>query len=398
MPGGGGLPPISTFSTDPHRASAAYRPVSAAVRDDDQQGWLALRHGDVSAMLRDTSFKKDPALARPGPYTEVLLSGDWSMLFTDDDVHRRLRGLVNQAFSKRATEAARPWIQQIADELLDGLDPSAGPVELISAFAMPFPVDVIAEILGIDKADRADFKRWSDDVALTFDSTLDGPTAARVAESARELHQYIGGVVRERRAEPREDLISSLVEARDDEGSELDDLEAVRAIAELLFGGNATTTDLIGNGILALLRHPDQLAALQAEPGLITNAVEEILRYDTSVVIGDRIPTNDIELGGCPIRAGEWVWPVLSSANRDPEVHAEPDRFDIRRDPIHHVSFGGGPHYCLGAPLARMETQIAIGSLVARYPALRLADPSAEPNHKDVYAFRGLADLYVTLT
>jgi cytochrome P450 len=385
------------FSTDPHRASAAYRPVSAATYDDDQQGWLALRHRDISAMLRETLFKKDPALAVAGPYTQALLMGDWSMLFTDNEVHRRLRGLVSQAFSKRATEEARPWIQQIADRLLDGLGSTAGPVELISAFAVPFPVDVIAEILGIDKADRDEFKRWSDAVALTFDTTLDEAAAARVAESERELHDYLGAVIRARRVEPREDLISSLVEVRDAEGTTLTDLEAVRAIAELLFGGNATTTDLIGNGILALLRNPDQLSALQADPSLITNAVEEILRYDTSVVIGDRIPMNDINLGGCPIRAGEWVWPVLSSANRDPEAHPDPDRFDIRRNPIHHVSFGGGPHYCLGASLARMETQIAIGSLVRRYPDLRLADPSAEPNYKNVYAFRGLADLHVTL-
>jgi len=394
----GGLPPISMFTTDPLRASAAHRPVSAVVYDDDEQGWLALRHADVSVMLRDASFKKDPARAIPGPYTDALLAGDWSMLFTDDDVHRRLRGLVSQAFTKRATEAARPWIQQIADELLEALGASAGPVDLISSFATPFPVDVIAEILGIDRADRAEFKRWSDDIALTFDSTLDDTTAARVAASGQELHDYLGEVIRARRAQPREDLISSLVQAEDADGSQLSDAEAVRAIAELLFGGNATTTDLIGNGILAFLRHPDQLAALRADPTLITNAVEEILRYDTSVVIGDRIPTTDIELGGCPITAGQWVWPVLTSANRDPAVHPDPDRFDIRREPIHHVSFGGGPHYCLGAPLARMETQIAIGSLFARYPQLQLADPSAEPNHKNVYAFRGLADLYVTLS
>jgi cytochrome P450 len=391
------LPPIAMFSTDPHRASAAYRPVSAAMYDDDQQGWLALRHRDISAMLREPSFKKDPALAVAGPYTQALLMGDWSMLFTDNEVHRRLRGLVSQAFSKRATEAARPWIQQIADQLLDGLSSTADPVELISAFAVPFPVDVIAEILGINKADRDEFKRWSDAVALTFDTTLDEVAAARVADSERELHDYLGAVIRARRVEPREDLISSLVEVRDANGSTLTDLEAVRAIAELLFGGNATTTDLIGNGILALLRNPDQLTALQADPSLITNAVEEILRYDTSVVMGDRIPMNNINLGGCPIKAGEWVWPVLSSANRDPEAHPDPDRFDIRRDPIHHVSFGGGPHYCLGASLARMETQIAIGSLVRRYPDLRLADPSAEPNYKNVYAFRGLSDLHVTL-
>ena len=205
---------------------------------------------------------------------------------------------------------------------------------------------------------------------MTFDTTLDVTDAARVAASGEELHDYLGGVLLAARwAQPQEDLISSLVQAEDADGSKLTDTEAVRAIAEVLFGGNATTTDLIGNGILAFLRHPDELAALRDDPTLITNAVEEILRFDTSVVIGDRIPTNDIELDGCPISAGQWVWPVLTSANRDPAVHPDPDRFDIRRASIHHVSFGGGPHYCLGAPLARMETQIASVALCPLPPA-----------------------------
>jgi cytochrome P450 len=371
------LLPIAMLDSDPHRTAAAHRSASAAVYDPDQQGWFVLRHADVAALLRDPNLKKDPYLAVDGPYTDTLRSGDFSMLFMDDPDHRRLRGLVNQAFSKRATEALRSRIQEIADNLLDEIDRTSDSVDIVSAFAVPFPITVIAEILGIDPADRADFKRWSDDVALSFDPLLSPEVAEQVAASDTELRNYIAGAIRTRRAQPRDDLISGLVAVQDADGSQLSDAETVSAIALLLFAGNATTTDLIANGLLALLQHPDQLAALQGDPALIVNAVEEMLRYDPPVVIGDRIATTDLDLGGCPITAGQWLWPVLSSANRDPAVYPEPDRLEIRRDPIQHVSFGGGKHLCLGAPLARMETQIAIGSLVARFPGISLADPSA---------------------
>jgi cytochrome P450 len=196
---------------------------------------------------------------------------------------------------------------------------------------------------------------------------------------------------------PEEDLISHLVVAQDTEGSRLSNAEAVSVVSLLLFGGNTTTTDLIGNGLLALFQHPEQVAALQADPSLIANAVEEILRYDSSITLAERIPTTPLEIDGSAISAGEWLCLLLSSANRDPAVHADPDRFDIRRDPIHHVSFGGGRHLCLGAALARMETQIAIGSLVARFPRIRLADREAEPAYKYVPGFHGLSELRVVL-
>ncbi len=186
--------------------------------------------------------------------------------------------------------------------------------------------------------------------------------------------------------------------AQDADGTQLSDDEAVGAISLLLGAGNITTTDLIGNGVLALLQHPDQLDALLADPSLIANAVEEMLRFDPPVVVTDRIATADIEVGGCPITKGQWLWPALTSANRDPAVHPDPDRFDIQRADVHHLSFGGGPHLCLGAPLARMEAQIAIGSLLARFPKIRLADPTEPPHYKMVPGFRGLAELNVLLS
>ncbi len=327
------------------------------------------------------------------------------MLFMDDPDHRRLRGLVTQAFSKRATEAIRSRIQEIADQLLDTIAPTNGAVDIVSEFAVPFPISVIAEILGVAATDRLEFKRWSDDIALSFDATLSPQVAERVATSDAELRAYIAGVIEDRRAHLRDHLISGLVAVQDADGSQLSDSEAIRlsdseaisAIALLLFAGNATTTDLIANGLLALLQHPEELAMLRSEPTLTANAVEEMLRYDPPVVIGDRIATADIDLDGCPVTAGQWLWPVLSSANRDPAIHDDPDRFDIRQDPIQHLSFGGGRHLCLGAPLARMETQIAIGSLIARFPRIRLADPSASPQYKCVPGFHGLTDLHVIL-
>ncbi len=402
MTPGDDLTPISLFApefvADPHRVAAARRAISGADHDRDFNGWTVFRHADVSPLLRDPTLKKDPAVAADGLYTQVLLAGERSMLFMDDPDHRRLRGLVNQAFSKRATESSRPRIQAIVDELLDAMASERGPVDLITALATPFPITVIAEILGVDPADRDDFKRWSDDGTLSFDPSLAPDVAERVASSSAELHSYLATAIDARRNAPRDDLISALVAAQDADGTQLSDDEAVSAISLLLGAGNVTTTDLIGNGVLALLQHPEQLDALLADPSLVSNAVEEMLRFDPPVVVTDRIATADIEVGGCPIMKGQWLWPVLTSANRDPAVHPDPDRFDIQRTDIHHVSFGGGPHLCLGAPLARMEAQIAIASLLARFPKIRLADPAEPPHYKMVPGFRGLTELSVLLS
>ena len=392
-----GLPPIEGFDADPHGIADAYRPVGAGYRQD-QQAWLIFRHEDVASLLREPGCRKDPRVAIEGPYGEPLLKGDYSILFMDDPDHSRIRRLVTQAFSKRATEVYRSRTQDIVDQLLDAMTTAIEPVDLISALAVPLPITVIAEILGIDPAHRDDFKRWSDDMALSFDEALGSEESERVARSDVELRRHIAEVIEARRRHPQQDLISALVAAQDADGSRLSDAEAVSVIALLLFGGNTTTTDLIGNGILALLQHPDQLELLRTDPGLIGNAVEEILRYDTSITLAERIPTDPVQIEDSKIDQGEWLCLLLSSANRDPAVHVNPDMFDIRRHPNDHLSFGGGRHYCLGAALARLETQVAIGSLVARFPKLRLAAPQSEPSRKNVPGFHGLRDLRVRLT
>jgi len=391
------LPPLETFIIDPHSVASAFRPMMAMTYNPEDEGWMAWRYQDVARLLRDPSYKKDLVHAADGPYTRALTAGDWSMLFMDDPDHRRVRGLVSKAFSKRATEEARPWIQLIADDLLDALEPASGAIDLQSRFAVPYPVIVIADILGVDPEDRDAFKRWSEDMACQFDPMLTDEDAARVMASDSEMRDYIMSVILSRRHEPRADLISAIIGEQDNEGSQLTDAEAASCIALLLFAGNVTTTDLIGNGLLALLRNPDELAALESDPSLLPNAVEEMLRFDPPVVVGDRIATTAGTVGDCPVSRGEWIWPVFTSANRDPEVFEEPDRFDISRESIHHTSFGAGPHLCLGAPLARMETQIAIGSIIERFPHIRLADPDVAPDYKVVPGFRGLARLDVLL-
>lgn len=382
---------------DPH-GPAMPRPDEAALAyAPDLEVFAAFRHADVIHLLRDPAYRKDPANALDGPYTQAMAATMPSLLLMDDPDHRRLRSLLTAAFTRKATERVRPRVQAIVDELLDTMDAGEVPVDLISSYAVPLPIIVISEILGIDAADRDDFKRWSDDIALQFDPLLEPAVAARVAQSRDEMHAYLAQVIEVRRREPADDLISALIAAQDDDGGRVSDAEAVALLRLLLTAGNITTTDLIGNGVLALLRHPDQHRALLADPALVENAVEEMLRYDPPVVATDRIPTSAVSVGGCPVGAGRWILPVLTAANRDAEVHPDPHRFDVHRSDIRHVSFGGGPHLCLGAPLARIEAQVAIGSLVARFPRLRLADTDTPPPRKYTPGFNGLASLGVLL-
>jgi cytochrome P450 len=263
---------------------------------------------------------------------------------------------------------------------------------VIEAFAGPLPVIVIAEMLGVDPADRRDFKRWSDWQAMSLNPLMTDEQRAAFVQADAELGAYLARVLAERRAGPRDDLISAMI-AAEEAGDQLTDGEIVTMCELLLAAGNVTTTDLIGNGVWLLLRHPDQLRALRDDPALIGNAVEEILRFESPVVQTARIPLRDVEIGGCPIGRGESVVASLAAANRDPGRCPEPDRFDIRRAAIAHQSFGGGAHYCLGAPLARLEAQIAIPTLLRRFPRLRLAGEPLE--WRALPAFRGLAALWV---
>ncbi len=352
---------------------------------------------DVDAVLFNRALSVDPRKAAPGSFEAnfVFVEHDRepSMLLSDPPYHTRLRKLVSKAFTAKAVEDMRPRIQAITNELLDAVGTS-GEVDLMKSFAEPLPTIVIAEMLGVDPADRDDFKHWSDTGVMAFNPLLT-PEERKVVNAASEaLGDYLRRAISERRERPREDLVTSLVHA-EEEGEQLTEDEIVTMCALLLAAGNVTTTDLIGNGILALLANPDQLRRLQDDPSLIKNAVEEMLRYDSPVTQSGRTPLEDIEIDGVKIAAGQSITPTLAAANHDPAAHPDPHRFDITRKDVDHYSFGGGVHYCLGAPLARAEAQIAVGTLVSRFPAIRPGETPIE--WRRVPGFRGLAKLPVHL-
>src|SRR5581483_10936955 len=388
-----------TFRADPYPVLDALRAREPVPRDEVLHRWVLTRHDDVDTILRDRRHSVDPRKAAPGSFEAMFLLGEEnrdrepSMLFADPPYHTRLRGLVTKAFSAKAVEAMAPRIRQIVDELLDA---AGGEFDLIAAFAGPLPTIVIAEILGVDPADRGDFKRWSDTVVQGFNPMLTEEQRAQMEQAAQALQAYFRRAIAARRAAPRDDLISSFV-AVEEGGDRLTEDEIVTMCGLLLTAGNVTTTDLIGNGVYALLRNPEELRKLQQDPSLIKNAVEEMLRYDSPVTQSGRTPLEPIEIGGCAVAPGESVTPVLAAANHDPAIYPDPHRFDITRADTHHHSFGGGIHFCLGAPLARPEAQIGVGALVARFPNLRLADAGA-PEWRNVPSFRGLVRLPVRVS
>ena len=386
------------FIADPYPTLNALREQTAIFKESFFGSYWLTRHDDVDAILRNNRFGRDPRKSAENSFMRAFLGalGDrpLSMLFLDPPDHTRLRGLVNKAFTPRAVEALRPRAQQIADELFDAV---AGQeqFDFMAAFAAPFPTVVIAELIGVDPADRGYFKERSDEVVKLFDPFLSPEARARTYQAGEDLAAYFERVIAERRGGAGDDLISRLI-AVQEEGDRLTEQEMVTMLNLLLVAGNVTTTDLIGNGVLALLQHPEQAQKLRDDPSLIANAVEEMLRYDSPVVQTGRVALEDSVIQGCPIMRGQNVSISLAAANRDPSVYPEPDQFDVSRADTHHHSFGGGPHYCLGAPLARMEAQVGIETLLRRFPTLRLAE-GAVPQRRMLPGFRGLMSLPVTV-
>ena len=387
----------STFQADPYPVLERLRRLDPVHHDTVLNRYVLTRHDDVEELLFDRSLSVDPRKAAPGTFEAMFAFAERdrqpSMLFSDPPYHTRLRGLVSKAFTAKAVEQQRPRIQDIVDELLDAMD-TAGEIDLIESFAGPLPTIVIAEMLGVDPADRADFKRWSDLGVMNFNPLLTPEERELVNEASAALDAYLRRAVDERREKPRDDLITRLVHAEEG-GDQLSDDEIVTMCSLLLAAGNLTTTDLIGNGVLALLQNPDELRKLQDDPSLIKNAVEEMLRYDSPVIMSGRTPLDDAVIAGREISAGQSVTPILGAANRDPAVYAEPERFDITRANTSHHSFGGGVHYCLGAPLARAEAQMAVGTMVRRFPKMQFGDSPLE--WRRVPGFRGLKRLPMLL-
>jgi cytochrome P450 len=314
----------------------------------------------------------------------------------DPPDHTRLRGLVNKAFTPRVVERMRGRVQAIVDELIDNVI-GRGEIEIIEDLAYPLPVRVICEMLGVPPEDHATFKGWSHDVArgLDPDFVLPPEFLERRQRTFDELRAYFLGLIAKRRDDPRDDLISALI-AAEDQGHVLSEAELVSTCGLLLIAGHETTVNLVANGTLALLRHPGELARLRVDPALIRSAVEEVLRYDPPVQMTARIALSDVEVGGTTLRKGQLALLLLAAANRDEEQFPDGERFDIAREDNRHLAFGMGIHFCVGAPLARVEGQIALDAVARRLerPELLIETPS----YKENLVLRGLSALPVRFT
>ncbi|HEY2765234.1 MAG TPA: cytochrome P450 [Pseudonocardiaceae bacterium] len=372
---------------------AASGPVHRITLPSGTPAWLVTGHDEVRQALTDPRLVKAPGLPTPAggelaPDIEAAMNSD--LLHLDPPDHTRLRRLVSAAFTRHRIEQLAPRVQQIADQLLDATDDDAE-IDLIAAFAYPLPITVICELLGVPTDRQAEFRSWSSTIVAGSLSTPEAWIAAATA-----MIGYIRELLAAKRADPADDLLSALVAVRD--GTDhLSEDELTSMVFLLLVAGHETTVNLIGNGIHALLTHPEQLALLRAEPQRLDAAVEELLRFDGPLQLATfRWTTEPVEIGGTQLAAGEMVIPGLLAANRDP-FRIPPEVLDLTRTDNPHLTFGYGIHHCLGAPLARLEGRIALGGLLARFPDLRLAVPPEELTWRAGVLMHGLAALPVTL-
>ncbi|MDD9986097.1 MAG: cytochrome P450 [Spirochaetaceae bacterium] len=369
--------------TDPYPTYRRLRTLDPVHRMRTIDAWALTRYRDVEAVLRDHARFANADRV----FVETI---SMSLLELDPPEHTRLRLLVSKAFTPRAVARLHGRIQRITDELLDAVA-GVERFDLVAALGYPLPVTVIAEMLGVRPRDLDLFKGWSNVLALSVNAILTTEEVRAIKQAADEAYAYFETIIDERRRQPREDLVSALL-AAEEEGDRLTREEMLAVMLLILVAGNETTRNLIGNGMLALLRNPGELRRLREDPGLLDSAVEELLRYDSPVQLDDRTVREDVEIGGKSIRAGKRVVAIIGAANRDPEVFDDPETLDIGRGEKSHLSFGRGIHYCLGAALAVLEARIAFASLLDRFPSIRLA---AEPRYRDNVVLRGLDELWI---
>jgi cytochrome P450 len=390
------------FVADPYPVFEGLRRAAPVFFHEPTGQWVISRYADVDALLRDrrlgrtylhvATHEEFGRLAEPEflrPFWDLIRAG---MLDVEPPAHTRLRRLVSKAFTARMVEGLRPMIRRLAEELAGDLVDRGGG-DLIADMAEPLPVTVIAEMLGVPPADRHLLRPWSADICLMFELNPSEDAQRTAARAAVEFSDYLRGLSRARRAAPRGDLISALAQVVD-EGDRLTEDELIGTCVLLLNAGHEATVNATGNSWWSLFRNPDQLARLRADHGLIPSAVEELLRYDTPAPMFERWVLSDIEMAGTKIPRGAEVALQFAAANRDPAVFAGPDALDLGRDPNPHITFGLGVHYCLGAPLARVELAESFGALLRLAPDLSLA---AEPKWKPGFVLRGLQALHVTV-
>ena len=379
---------------DPYPVYAALRERDPVHRSRLMNAWMFARHADVDAILRDhRTFGSDPRKGTLTARQQAMLPApdELTMLLLDPPDHRRLRALVNKAFTPRAVEALEPRIRETLAALLDDVDDASG-FDLMQAVAHPLPVIVIAEMLGVPHEDRARFAVWSAQRARLLEPTISYRERAAAEVATVEFDAFFRAIIEKRRAAPEDDILSALVEA-EDEGERLNERETLNMLRLLLIAGNETTTNLIGNGMLALLRNPDQLQRLREDPGLIPSAVEELLRFDSPVQATFRRALSDCEVNGFELRKRDNLVVLVGSANRDPDAFEDPDRLDLGRGDTAHLSFGRGIHHCLGAPLARLEGRIVFEMLLERFSSIELAGD--RPRFRKSIVLRGLQSLPV---
>lgn len=394
------------FQADPYPTYALLRerePICQRKVEELELYWLT-RYRDIVTLLRHPGFsaaRTPSGMLEPGVPEKFRRLGHLltqMMLMKDPPDHTRLRALVSRAFTPRVVQGLRPRVDAIVEGLLAAVQSRGdgrghGRMEVLEDLATPLPVIVIAELLGVPTTDQSRFKQWSDDIAVVLDGSVRAAGLPQAAESAAQLADYLRDIVAKRRSDPQEDLISGLAAARDQSGTLSDD-ELIANCILLLLAGHETTTNLIGNGVLALLRHPDQMERLRRDPGLAASAVEETLRYDSPVQATSREPFEAVDLFGVRFAAGVEVNTFFGAGNRDPEHFVDPETFDIGRADNSHIAFGFGTHFCLGAPLARLEGEIALRKLVTHLPPLELLEK--EPPRRAGLILRGLAALPVS--
>ena len=397
------------------QSGVAYNPLSARVARDPypvyaklrardpvhysrlMDAWVFTRYRDADAILRDhRHFSSDPRKRKASKRQRASLPSpeDMTMLFLDPPDHTRLRALVNKAFTRKAVNALEPHVRGLMESLLDDVEDPAG-FDWMEAVANPLPVIVIAEMLGVPPEDRAQFRIWSDRRARILEPTITAREREIAEEAAQSLDAYFLPIMEDRRAAPRDDIISALVQA-EEAGDTLTEREMLTMVRLLLVAGNETTTNLLGNGLLALLRHPEQLNALREDPDLVPAAVEELLRFDSPVQTDFRTAVEDCDVNGFPAQRGQNVVVLIGAANHDPAVFDAPDRLDVHRRDTGHISLGRGIHHCLGAQLARLEARVAFEVLLERFSSIRLL--ADQPAFRNSIVLRGLRSLPVGAT
>ena len=392
-------PFVPSFKKNPYLQYGRLRAAEPVHFSAALGAWVLTRYEDCVAVMRDHETFSSDARNAGGPIAEVIarqrqqsnLSRADTILGLDPPRHTVLRALVNRAFTPRRVQELRPHIEDIARTLLDEVGDE---FDLMEALAQPLPVIVIAELLGISPDDRLQFKEWSNAIAETTNLLQNETMQARAQQATLELVEYFNRVIDAREAEPRDDLITALVQAEED-GKKLRREDVLAFCILLLVAGNETTTNLIGNGLAALLDHPDAFAALKQDSDRIPDAVEEMLRFDSPVQGLARFATRDVELGGAHIGRGDIILVMVGAANRDPEAFADPDAFDLERGGGRHLSFGQSIHYCLGAPLARLEADIVFRALLGHFAEIEVGEGGIERG--GTLLLRGPASFPVTV-